>query len=253
MANLHIDTVSKSFRQDDGGIEEVLDRVSFEADSGTFTTLIGPSGCGKTTLLNIIAGLLEPDGGVVKQNERPLRQSELECTYVFQEPRLLDWATVGENIKLALKARGVPKSKHDERIEKYLAKVDLSGETESYPQNLSGGMQQRVGIARALAVESEIMLMDEPFSSLDEITAHQLREDLLDIWRDTNKTIIFVTHDIRESIYLSDQILLMLPKHGIASRTEVSLSRPRDIEDPELLELESTLMTELAGKAGGRA
>jgi len=247
MVDLHIDAISKSFPQEDGTIEQVLEDVSFEAGEGTFTTLIGPSGCGKTTMLNIIAGLLESDGGVIKQDERPIRQDELFCSYVFQEPRLLDWATVEKNISLVLDAQGVPEDEQDERIERYLEKVNLSGEADSYPRNLSGGMQQRVGIARALAVESEIMLMDEPFSSLDEITAQQLREDLLDIWRGTDKSIIFVTHNIREAIYLSDKILLMLPRQGIASRTDVSLSRPRDMEDPRLLEKESELMGKLAG------
>lgn len=248
MPTIQLDSIAKSFPAEDGGTKQVLEDVTFTAPEGSFTSLLGPSGCGKTTLLNIVAGLLEPDGGVIKLDEKPIRPDELFCSYVFQEPRLLDWATVGKNISLVLDAQGVPKDEQDRRIEKYLAKVDLDGEADSYPRNLSGGMQQRVGIARALAVESEIMVMDEPFSSLDEITAQRLRDDLLDIWNGTDKTIIFVTHNIRESIYMSDKVLMMLPGQGIASKTDIELGRPRDMEDPKLLELESTLMDRLAGK-----
>ncbi len=247
MVSLEIDSISKSFPNPDGGINEVLTDVKFTAESGTFTSLIGPSGCGKSTLLNIIAGLLEPDGGVLKHNELPVTGEELECSYVFQEPRLLEWATVSDNLSFALNAWGVPEAQHQERIDRYLSKVGLDGEQDSYPLNLSGGMQQRVGIARALAVESDIILMDEPFSSLDEITAQQLRDDLLDIWRDSDKTILFVTHNIREAIYMSDKILLMLPGQDIAHRREVELDRPRDMKDERLLRQESELM-ELMGE-----
>ncbi len=253
MTIIHIDNISKSFPNENGGVEEVLTDVSFTAEEGTFTSLLGPSGCGKTTLLNIIAGLLDADGGVIKQNELPMRQDELSFSYVFQEPRLLEWATVGKNISFALNGQGVPKSEHADRIEKYLKKVDLEGEADSYPLNLSGGMQQRVGIARALAVESDVILMDEPFSSLDEITARNLRNDLLEIWKETDKTIIFVTHNIREAIYLSDKILMMAPKQGIVHRETVSLSRPRDMKDPELLKSESVLMELMATTASEAA
>jgi len=242
MAKLHIDSISKSFPKDSGEVEQVLENVSFVADSGSFTSLLGPSGCGKTTLLNIISGLLKPDGGVIKKDEKPLREDERSMSYVFQEPRLLDWATAGENIKYVLEGHNIPEKEHAKLIEKYLRKVDLEGEADSYPRSLSGGMQQRVGIARALAVESDVVLMDEPFSSLDEITARNLRNDLLKIWDETNQTIIFVTHNIRESIYLSDNVLVMAPKKGIIHKEQIDLGRPRDMEDTQLLQLESRLM-----------
>jgi NitT/TauT family transport system ATP-binding protein len=246
MVTLEVDGISKSFPNADGGFDEVLSDVRFTAESGTFTSLIGPSGCGKTTLLNIVADLLEPDSGVLKGNDLPVTGDNLDCSYVFQEPRLLEWATVSKNISFALDAWGVPEEEHDERIDTYLSKVGLDGEQDSYPLNLSGGMQQRVGIARALAVESDIILMDEPFSSLDEITAQQLRDDLLSIWRGTGKTVLFVTHNIREAIYMSDKILLMLPGEDIAHRRTVELARPRDMKDERLLRQESELM-ELMG------
>lgn len=240
--------ITKQFPAEDGGSEVVLKDVSFSVNDGEFVSLIGPSGCGKTTLLNIIAGLIEPDSGTIIRDERIVSPDELPCSYVFQEPRLLDWATVEENIAFALDAKEIPAKEHDSLIETYLQKVNLTGENNSYPLNLSGGMQQRVGIARALAVEEDIILMDEPFSSLDEITARQLRDDVLDIWRDESKTVIFVTHNIREAIYMSDKILLMLPKRGITHRAEVELSRPRQMEDPRVLELEQSLMGKMAGE-----
>jgi len=247
MAELEVDSVRKSFPNEEGGFDQVLQDVTFTADSGTFTSIIGPSGCGKTTLLNIMAGLLEADSGVIKQNELPVTGEELQSSYVFQEPRLLDWATVEKNISFALDAWGVDESDQQERIDRYLEKVGLDGEQDSYPLNLSGGMQQRVGVARALAVESDVILMDEPFSSLDEITAQQLRDDLIDIWSESGKTVIFVTHNIREAIYMSDKILLMLPGRDIAHREEIELDRPRDIKDERLLKQESELM-ELMGE-----
>ncbi len=247
MVTLEIDSISKSFPNENGGYNEVLKKVTFTAESGTFTSLIGPSGCGKSTLLNIIAGLLEPDGGVIKRDELPVHGEELGCSYVFQEPRLLDWATVSKNLQFTLTAWGVPEDEHQERIDTYLSKVGLDGEQDSYPLNLSGGMQQRVGIARALAVEPDVILMDEPFSSLDEITAQQLRDDLINIWKGTDMTIVFVTHNIREAIYMSDDIFLMLPGQDIAHRKKVSLNRPRNMKDEQLLKQESELM-ELMGE-----
>ncbi len=242
MTNIHIDNISKSFSNENGEAEQVLTDISFEAAEGSFVSLLGPSGCGKTTLLNIISGLLSPDSGVIKQDGIPMRQDELSFSYVFQEPRLLEWATVGENISFALNGQGIPKEDHPELIKTYLEMVDLAEEADSYPQNLSGGMQQRVGIARALAVESDVVLMDEPFSSLDGITAQRLRDDLLEIWKEMNKTIIFVTHNIREAIYMSDTILMMAPKQGIIHRETVQIQRPREMKDQELLKRESVLM-----------
>jgi len=239
---LEIDNVSKSFINGSGETVEVLDHVSFDVPPGSFTSIMGPSGCGKTTLLNIIAGILDIDGGVIREDGVPRHPEELFCPYVFQEPRLLEWATVGENISFVLNAQGVPRSEHDEIIAEYLRKVGLDGEVDSYPQELSGGMQQRVGIARALAVDSDIVLMDEPFSSLDEITASRLRSDLVDLWQETEKTVLFVTHDVREAIYLSETVLFMAPGEGIFHRAKIDIPRPRSMDDTALLERESELM-----------
>lgn len=242
MAKIEIDTVSKSFTDSGGEELTVLDKISFEAESGSFTSIMGPSGCGKSTLLNIIAGVLEMDAGSIRVDELPYRQDELFCPYVFQEPRLLDWATVGENLKIVLEAQGVPKNEHDEIISEQLTKVGLEGERNKYPQQLSGGMQQRVGIARALSVPSKLILMDEPFSSLDEITAAKLRSDLIDLWQGTDKTVLFVTHDMREAIYLSDSLVFLSPGDGVFHQEEINIPRPRDMENNQLLQKESKLM-----------
>ena len=239
---LEIDDVSKSFTNGSGETVEVLDHVSFDVAPGSFTSIMGPSGCGKTTLLNIIAGTLDIDGGAIKEDGVPRHPEELFCPYVFQEPRLLEWATGGENISFFLNAQGGRQSEHDDIITDHLVKVGLEGEADSYPQELSGGMQQRVGIARALAVDSDIVLMDEPFSSLDEITASKLRSDLIELWQETEKTVLFVTHDMREAIYLSETVLFMAPGEGIFHRAEIDIPRPRNMDDAALLDREGQLM-----------
>lgn len=242
MAKVKIDGITKSFEDSDGEQFTVLDNISFEAESGSFTSIMGPSGCGKSTLLNIIAGILEMDSGTIELDELPLRQDQLFCPYVFQEPRLLDWATVRDNIKLVLDAQDIPEAEHADIIEEQLAKVGLEGEGDKYPQQLSGGMQQRVGIARALAVPSDLVLMDEPFSSLDEITAANLRADLIDLWQETEKTVLFVTHDMREAIYLSDSLVFLGPDKGVFYEEDIEIPRPRDIDDSMLLDKEAGLM-----------
>jgi NitT/TauT family transport system ATP-binding protein len=243
MTKLEFDSVSKSFTDGDGQPIRVLEDISFVIEEGSFTSIMGPSGCGKTTILNTVAGILDVDSGVIKQDGLPKNQDELSCSYVFQEPRLMDWETVEENIEFALAADDVPEEERDQRIETHLEKVGLAGEEDSYPAELSGGMQQRVGIARALAVDSDLILMDEPFSSLDEITASTLRADLLDIWRGTDTTILFVTHNVREAIFLSDRVLFLSPESGLFHDTNIELERPRDMDDPALMRRESDLTT----------
>lgn len=236
--------IEKSFEDADGNELVVLDGIDVELEHNSFTTIMGPSGCGKSTLLNVISGLVTMDSGTIRRDGTEIQQGDLPYAYVFQEPRLLNWQTVEDNIKFALKSKGVPKSEHDERVRKYLEMVDLAGEERSYPLRLSGGMRQRVGLARALAVEQDILLMDEPFSALDEITAQKLRSDVVDLWEETEKTIVFVTHNISEAVYLSDQILFMNTSGEIFSRTTVDVDRPRDQKDETLLEIEASLLDE---------
>ncbi len=220
----------------------VFSDLSFEITEGSFTSIMGPSGCGKSTLMNVIAGLLQPDGGVIKRSGELVDSGDFFYGYVFQEPRLLDWLTVGENIRFALRAQEVPPEDHAGRIYRNLELVDLEDEIDSYPQQLSGGMRQRVGIARALAIEPNILLMDEPFSSLDEFTAKELRQDLLEIWKETGKTIIFVTHNSKEAVFLSDKILVLDGNGELFDQVSIDVPRPRSVGDEALVTAESTLM-----------
>jgi NitT/TauT family transport system ATP-binding protein len=233
-STLQLRGIEKYFEKSNQGEVLVLDNIDIDLEEGSFVSLIGPSGCGKTTLMNIIAGMIQPTSGTIMMDNEEISPDKRSIGYIFQEPRLLDWKTVQENIEFALKARGIEENKRN-RIDKYLNMVGLGEEKNSYPSRLSGGMKQRVSIARALAIEPEIILMDEPFSSLDEITARNLRQELLDIWQEEQKTIVFVTHDLNEAVFLSDYIYMMEASPGqIFAQKSVDISRPRGYDDPEI-------------------
>jgi len=200
-----------------GGVEALTD-VSLALAAGGLSTFLGPSGCGKTTLLKIIAGLIPPSHGEIWVKGRKVEGPGPERAFVFQDFALLPWATVLRNVAFGLELRGVPRDQRYELAQSYIAKVGLKGFESSYPHQLSGGMRQRVGLARALAVNAEIILMDEPFSSVDEQTRRKFQEDLLDLLKVENKTVIFVTHSIEEAAYLSDQIILLSPRPGTVLR-----------------------------------
>ena len=240
-AALELENISKSFTQADGSPLQVLDQINFEVRESEFVSIMGPSGCGKSTLLNIIAGLEAADSGAMKRNDTEISPDDLSYAYVFQEPRLLNWRTCRENVHFALKGKGIPKEQREELSEHWLTKVGLGEDMDNFPLWLSGGMRQRAGLARALATDPDILLMDEPFSSLDEVTARQLRSDLLVLWQDTQKQIVFVTHDIKEAVFLSDRILFMNNDGKIFKKASISHPRPRDMNDTELLEKESEL------------
>lgn len=214
------------------GPEEItaLTSVSLNIKKGEFVSLVGPSGCGKTTLLRIIADLLTPTSGKVSIGGVSPREARLSGKYgmVFQSPVLYEWRTVIKNVELPLEIMRVSPTERYERAQEMLEMVGLKDFGNSYPGQLSGGMQQRVGIARALVIQPEILLMDEPFSALDEFTRERLHEDLLNIWRRTNKTIVFVTHNISESVFLSDKICVLSPHPGrLSAVVDVDFERPR--------------------------
>lgn len=201
----------------DGGVEALRD-VSIQFPRGKLSTLLGPSGCGKTTLLKIIAGLIPSNRGEVRVKGRPVSGPGPERAFVFQDFALLPWATVMRNVAFGLELRGVSRPERDDIARRYIAEVGLKGFEMSYPNQLSGGMKQRVGLARALTVDADIILMDEPFSSVDEQTRRKFQEDLLGLLQRRQKTVIFVTHSIEEAAYLSDQIVLLSPRPGRVSR-----------------------------------
>ena len=243
-SDLELRDIVKYYQKPGQGRILVLDEVDLTVKQGAFASLLGPSGCGKTTLMNVVSGLIEPTSGTIRRDGRDVAPDDLSSGYIFQEPRLLDWKTVAGNLEFALEARDVPDSEWHERIERYLGMVDLADDRENYPSRLSGGMKQRVAIARALAIEPEILLMDEPFSSLDEITARDLREELLDIWTREQKTVLFVTHDINEAVFLSDYIYMMNGDGEMFARREVGIDRPRNYDDPAIAQRETELYRE---------
>ncbi|MBV7380214.1 ABC transporter ATP-binding protein [Maritimibacter dapengensis] len=231
-----------TFQTNDGPVH-ALKGVDLGIEKGDFVSFIGPSGCGKTTFLRVIAGLEHATGGTVTVNGMTPDEARRNRAYgyVFQAAGLYPWRTIAGNIRLPLEIMGIPKSEHADRVRRVLELVDLAGFEKKFPWQLSGGMQQRASIARALAFDADILLMDEPFGALDEIVRDHLNEQLLELWASTQKTIAFVTHSIPEAVYLSTKIVVMSPRPGrITDVIESPLpkERPLDIRDtPEFLEV----------------
>lgn len=231
MALLQLNRLSKSFVHAKGALR-VLEDISFSVEEGELVAIVGPSGCGKSTMLRIINGLMPATSGQVLYKGRQVDGINPECALVFQSFALMPWLTVKANVELGLEARGVAPDAREKRANIYIDKVGLDGFEEAYPRELSGGMKQRVGLARALAVEPRVLLMDEPFSALDALTAITLREELLDIWQAPDMpvhTIIIVTHIIEEAVELADRILVLSTSPGrLVADLKVDLPRPRD-------------------------
>ncbi len=232
---IELQHVTRRFMLPQGEVT-VIENISFKAMEGEFISIVGPSGAGKSTLLRMMNGLLPPSDGAVLYNGREQRGINLDTAMVFQNFGLLPWLTVSQNIELGLEARSKDVVYRRSQVNRYITKVGLEGYEEAYPRELSGGMKQRVGLARALAVEPSLLLMDEPFSSLDVLTSINLRNELLDIWSDRENvvnTMIMVTHNIEEAIELSDRILILSNRPGkIAGELRIDLPRPRRKRDP---------------------
>ncbi len=214
------------------GDAKVLENLDLQVEEGCFCCVVGPSGCGKSTLLRIIAGLYQPIGGEVLLDDAPPSLEKGEIGFVFQEDALFPWYTVEQNIKFGLKARNFDKEMWDDIIQYNLEKVGLAEYKRYYPRQLSGGMKQRVAIARVLAYNPKLLLMDEPFASLDSINRNMLQADLIDLWSREKKTIIFVTHNIDEAVFLADRVVIMGHKPGRIKRiVDIDLPRPRNRTD----------------------
>lgn len=225
---IEIKDASKTFEQN-GQTFTALEGVNLSIERGEFICLLGPSGCGKSTLLNAIAGFSPVTSGSVKIDGKGVTEPSTKYVTIFQNYGLLPWRTAEKNVELGLEPRGISKEERKKIAEKYLDLVGLVDFKDSYPRQLSGGMQQRVAIARALAVDPEIIYMDEPFGALDAITRMKLQEDIRNISREEHKTIIFVTHDIEEAIYLADRIVIMTPNPGkVKTVVNVKLRSDRD-------------------------
>lgn len=232
------------------GDVEALRDLSLDFPKGQLTSLLGPSGCGKTTLLKIIAGLLSANSGEVLVNGKPVTGPGPDRAFVFQDFALLPWASTIRNVAFGLELRGIAKSEREAVAEKYIAAVGLKGFENSYPHELSGGMRQRVGLARALSVNAEVLLMDEPFSAVDEQTRRKFQEDLLGLVQNENKTFLFVTHSIEEAVYVSNQVAILLPRPSRVSeiiRPQSFRDKPVDSirRDPEYLDLVDRIWTSL--------
>jgi NitT/TauT family transport system ATP-binding protein len=223
---------------DDGREHCVLPGLSLDIAATSFVTFVGPSGSGKSTLLNIIAGLEQQTRGTV---EIKSGAHEAQLGYVFQSARLLPWLTIEENLRF-VKPENVDAAEFEQGVQHYLELVGLHGVGQKYPHQLSGGMQQRVGIARALCVEPAVLLMDEPFSHLDEITAEQMRVELLRIWEETKRTIIFITHDMREAVTLGDRLIMLNFRGEIVEDLVVDLPRPREFSEKRFIEFYARLV-----------
>jgi NitT/TauT family transport system ATP-binding protein len=255
MAKISLRELRRTFRTEENPEGLVaLAGVTTDIEDREFVCMLGPSGCGKSTVLNILSGLDDDYEGEISINQQPMikgARNALRVGYVFQEPRLLPWLTVEGNISFALASQGIPKGDWNDIVERNIALVGLKGFERSYPHQLSGGMQQRTSIARSFAIDPEILLMDEPFSGLDEITARKLRKELLDVWQTTKKTILFVTHNAFEATFLSDRIVIMTNRPGMVYKNiPVDLPRPRDYDDPKLFEFNSEILKDFLSHIG---
>jgi NitT/TauT family transport system ATP-binding protein len=240
-AHILIDGVNKVFTTEGRELVALKD-ITLEIPRGQFVCLLGPSGCGKSTLLNAVAGFALPSSGRITAEGRLVTGPGPERGMVFQEYALFPWMTVAENIAFGLEIKGLPKAAISARVDSLLAMLSMSEFHQRYPKDLSGGMRQRVAIARVLALDSPIMLMDEPFGALDALTRRNLQDELLRIWADLKKTVLFVTHSIEEAIYLADRIVVMTYRPGTVKRDLlVNLPRLRDPSSPEFNALKREL------------
>lgn len=233
---IEVKDLEVTFKGNHGDEVQALTGVNLNIYKGEFVSLLGPSGCGKTTLLRCVADLQEPTEGTVRISGMTPKEIRLQQKFgfVFQQPVLFDWRTVKKNIELPLEIMYYSKEDRSKRAEEMLEMVGLKNFADHFPKQLSGGMQQRVNIARAFGIRPEILLMDEPFSALDEFTKEKLHEDLLRIWRQTNKTVLFVTHNIQEAVFLSDRVCVLSPHPGrLSAVVDIDLPRPRTLEMKE--------------------
>ena len=225
--SIEVDGITKSYGEGDAAVH-VLDGIDFTIDEREFVCILGPSGCGKTTLLKMMDGLVEPTDGEIRIGGNPVTEPTPDAALVFQNFELFPWRNTLDNVALGLEIEGKSKEERYEIARDWIDRVQLDGFEDSYPSALSGGMQQRVGLARALAVDPEVLLMDEPFGALDAQTKDRMQTQLLQLWEGEKKTVAFVTHDIRESVFLADRVIVMSTKPStIVADIDIPFERPR--------------------------
>ncbi len=242
VGEIRIENVGKTFTNQDGAKITALKGVNLNIEAGSFVSLIGPSGCGKSTLLRAIAGLNLPDEGVIYLDGEEIKKPGYERGFVFQQPTLFKWLNVKNNIAFGLKARGVYKDKKEE-VKDIIKLMGLEDFSKSFPHQLSGGMSQRVSLARALVGHPKILLLDEPLGALDAFTRMNMQKELLRVWKEQKTTMIMVTHDVDEAIYLSDKIIVMTPRPAkVEEIIEIPLRRPRARSQDEFLEYRTKIL-----------
>lgn len=240
---LKLQNIKKYF---DGADHCTIENLNLEVEEGQFVCIVGPSGCGKSTLLNLIAGLEHPTSGSLTLNGQPITSPGPDRVVMFQEAALFPWLNVYDNVTFGLKATGMKKEKQDELAQKYLKMVHLWNYRDYPIHQLSGGMKQRVALARSLALDSKILLMDEPFSALDKQTINILREELVAIWKQTKKTIIYITHSVEEAVFFSDRVIVMSEVGGhIKDDIAINTPKPRNIDDYDFVCLRKHILSKV--------
>lgn len=246
---IKVSSVSKVYKNSKGEEFESLDNVNLTIEKGEFICLLGPSGCGKSTLLNLMAGFDKPSTGDIVINNNQVKEPSPDFVTIFQNYGLLPWRSVKKNVELGLESKKISKKERSKIADEFIELVGLSKFSKHHPSQLSGGMQQRVAIARALAVDPEIIFMDEPFGALDAMTRMNMQDEISSIWEKKKKTIIFVTHDIEEAVFLGDKIVIMTPSPGkIKSIVNVPISRKRDRTSEGFLKIRDSVFEEFKMK-----
>jgi NitT/TauT family transport system ATP-binding protein len=250
MSYIELRNVSLIYDTPAGRVPGVAD-VSFGIEPSEFLCIVGPSGCGKSTLLNMIAGFLKPTDGEIRIDGRPVAGAGLDRGVVFQDfAQLFPWRTALGNVTFGLEMKGMGKAEREALARRQLTLVKLDRFVDSYPHHLSGGMQQRVAIARALAYNPAVLLMDEPFAALDALTRDEMQRLLADVWRDTRKTVVYVTHNVAEAVYLADRVVVMTPHPGtVKTEVPIGLTRPRDPLSLAFIEHQKELLRHLGERA----
>jgi NitT/TauT family transport system ATP-binding protein len=244
--SIALNGVFRSFANSRGSFTPALQNIDLEIEQGEFVCIVGPSGCGKSTLLHLLAGLDRPTTGAITVDGGPVKGPGTDRILLFQELGLFPWLTVRQNAEFGLKMAGVPKNERKERARFFLRMVHLSHFEDHYIHQLSGGMKQRVALARSLALRPKILLMDEPFAALDAQTRDMLHDELERIWKETSPTIVFVTHNVREAVRLGDRVLLMSFRPGrIKTQFQIGLQRPRHVEDSDVARLSKEILGQL--------
>ena len=240
---LSLTDVSRVFKTEKGETVEALSRISLEIRDQEFICILGPSGCGKTTLLRIIAGLESATSGTISLDETKISKPSPRMAMIFQEYSLYPWRNVQDNVTLGLELKGMKKTEREENAKKYLDLVGLKGFGHSFPHEMSGGMRQRVAVARALAIDPSILLMDEPFGALDAQTRNRMQHELMHIWQKTKKTILFVTHSVDEAVFLADRIVVLTRRPGtVREIVTVPGERPRERTGEEFVQIRRHLL-----------